>query len=44
MKKFEWGDAYTLEQLKTRFEKGPTDWNSAGKQAESVKADKKVHP
>ena len=35
MKKFEWGDAYTLEQLKTRFEKGPTDWSSPGKQTES---------
>lgn len=44
MKKFEWGDAYTLEQLKTRFEKGPTDWSRAAKQAESVQADKKVHP
>lgn len=25
-KHFEWGDAYTLAQLRTRFEKGPTDW------------------
>jgi uncharacterized protein YndB with AHSA1/START domain len=23
---FEWGDAYTLSELKTRFEKGPVDW------------------
>ncbi|MFZ5669418.1 MAG: SRPBCC family protein [Pseudomonadota bacterium] len=25
---FEWGNAYTLDELKTRFEKGPVDWAS----------------
>jgi len=25
-KHFEWGDAYTLQELKTRFVKGPVDW------------------
>ncbi len=25
---FEWGDAYTLQALKTRFEKGPVDWSA----------------
>jgi hypothetical protein len=23
---FEWGDAYTLAELKSRFEHGPVDW------------------
>jgi uncharacterized protein YndB with AHSA1/START domain len=30
---FEWGDAYTLAQLKRRFEKGPTDWSKPATQA-----------
>jgi hypothetical protein len=25
---FEWGNAYTLQALKTRFEKGPVDWSA----------------
>jgi uncharacterized protein YndB with AHSA1/START domain len=44
MKKFEWGNAYTLAQLKARFEKGPTDWSDAGKREDSAKADKAVDP
>ena len=25
---FEWGNAYTLQALKTRFDKGPVDWSA----------------
>lgn len=27
-KNFEWGDAYTLEELRHRFETGPVDWSA----------------
>lgn len=35
---FEWGDAYTLAELKSRFEKGPVDWaaREAKEKAESA--------
>jgi uncharacterized protein YndB with AHSA1/START domain len=32
-KHFAWGNAWTLEQLKTRFEKGPVDWKKLAEQA-----------
>jgi uncharacterized protein YndB with AHSA1/START domain len=38
---FEWGDAYTLQELKTRFVKGPVDWaalSAKHKAAEATKA------
>lgn len=35
---FEWGDAYTLAQLKKRFETGPTDWAKAAERAASTSA------
>lgn len=35
---FEWGDAYSLDQLRQRFERGPVDWSAlaAQQQAESA--------
>lgn len=30
---FEWGDAYSLAELRKRFEKGPTDWSRAAGEA-----------
>lgn len=39
---FEWGDAYTLAELRKRFETGPTDWSKAAEQSASKKADKTV--
>jgi uncharacterized protein YndB with AHSA1/START domain len=35
---FEWGNAYTLQALKTRFEKGPVDWSAKKAQLQSQAA------
>ena len=35
---FEWGNAYTLQALKTRFDKGPVDWSAKKAQAKSEAA------
>jgi uncharacterized protein YndB with AHSA1/START domain len=35
---FEWGDAYTLQTLRTRFEKGPVDWSAKKTKAKSEAA------
>ena len=35
---FEWGNAYTLQTLKTRFEKGPVDWSAKKSRAKSEAA------
>jgi uncharacterized protein YndB with AHSA1/START domain len=35
---FEWGNAYTLQELKTRFEKGPVDWNARSAKEKSTDA------
>jgi uncharacterized protein YndB with AHSA1/START domain len=32
-KHFSWGNAWTLEQLKARFEKGPVDWKKKAEEA-----------
>jgi hypothetical protein len=32
-KHFAWGNAWTLEQLKARFEKGPVDWKKKADEA-----------
>jgi hypothetical protein len=32
-KHFAWGNAWTLEQLKARFEQGPVDWKKRAEQA-----------
>ena len=32
-KHFAWGNAWTLEQLKARFEKGPVDWKKKAEEA-----------
>jgi uncharacterized protein YndB with AHSA1/START domain len=39
---FEWGNAYTLEKLKERFEKGPTDWAKAAERQAAQAASAKV--
>jgi uncharacterized protein YndB with AHSA1/START domain len=39
---FEWGNAYTLQALKTRFEKGPVDWSAERSQGASETADREV--
>ena len=39
---FEWGDAYTLQQLRMRFEKGPVDWAAREAQRRSESAAKTV--
>lgn len=31
-KRFEWGDAYTLAELRKRFERGPVDWKARAAQ------------
>lgn len=36
-KHFAWGNAWTLEQLKTRFEKGPVDWKKMAEQAAAAR-------
>jgi len=35
---FEWGDAYTLQELKTRFVKGPVDWAALNAKRKSAEA------
>jgi uncharacterized protein YndB with AHSA1/START domain len=35
---FEWGNAYTLQALKTRFEKGPVDWSAKKTKSKSEAA------
>jgi uncharacterized protein YndB with AHSA1/START domain len=35
---FEWGNAYTLQALKTRFDKGPVDWSAKKAKAKSEAA------
>src|SRR5271167_277351 len=35
---FEWGDAYTLHELKTRFVKGPVDWAALSAKRNSTEA------
>jgi uncharacterized protein YndB with AHSA1/START domain len=39
---FEWGDAYTLQELKTRFEKGPVDWAARSAQRKAQEANRAV--
>jgi uncharacterized protein YndB with AHSA1/START domain len=39
---FEWGDAYTLEELRKRFVEGPTDWSKVAAKAQAKKAAEKV--
>jgi uncharacterized protein YndB with AHSA1/START domain len=39
---FEWGDAYTLQELKTRFEKGPVDWSARDAKHKSEEATRAV--
>ena len=36
-KHFAWGNAWTLEQLKARFEQGPVDWKKRAEQAAARK-------
>ena len=39
---FEWGDAYTLQELRNRFVKGPTDWAAVAAKEKADAATKKV--
>jgi len=39
---FEWGNAYTLAELRSRFEKGPVDWQARAAQEKAQDASKKV--
>lgn len=39
---FEWGNAYTLQALKTRFDKGPVDWSARNAKAKSEAAARAV--
>ncbi|MGO9934659.1 MAG: SRPBCC family protein [Steroidobacteraceae bacterium] len=39
---FEWGDAYTLQELKTRFVKGPVDWAALSAKRKSTEASRAV--
>ena len=39
---FEWGDAYTLAELRRRFETGPTDWSKAPARRASSEANARV--
>ncbi|HEY2682641.1 MAG TPA: SRPBCC domain-containing protein [Steroidobacteraceae bacterium] len=39
---FEWGDAYTLEELRKRFVDGPTDWAKEAAKEQAKKASDKV--
>jgi uncharacterized protein YndB with AHSA1/START domain len=41
-KNFEWGDAYTLEELRRRFETGPVDWSAREAQQKAKAAAAKV--
>ncbi|MBV8688017.1 MAG: SRPBCC domain-containing protein [Alphaproteobacteria bacterium] len=41
-RKFEWGDAYTLAELRARFVKGPADWSKAGAGVASARAARTV--
>ena len=35
---FEWGNAYTLEELRKRFVEGPTDWSKVAAKAQAKTA------
>ncbi|MCC7267073.1 MAG: SRPBCC domain-containing protein [Caulobacteraceae bacterium] len=39
---FEWGNAYSLAELKKRFETGPVDWADRAARARAVAADRQV--
>jgi uncharacterized protein YndB with AHSA1/START domain len=39
---FEWGDAYELAQLRSRFEQGPVDWRARERQEQAEAASSKV--
>lgn len=39
---FEWGNAYTLEELRARFEKGPVDWAARNAKSQSEQASRVV--
>ncbi len=39
---FEWGDAYTLQELKTRFVNGPVDWAARSAKRKSAEANQAV--
>ena len=39
---FEWGNAYTLAELRRRFETGPTDWSKSAAQRASTDASRRV--
>ncbi|HYD45688.1 MAG TPA: SRPBCC domain-containing protein [Phenylobacterium sp.] len=39
---FEWGNAYSLAELKKRFETGPVDWADRAARAKAVAADRQV--
>jgi uncharacterized protein YndB with AHSA1/START domain len=41
-KHFEWGDAYTLAELRKRFEQGPTDWAALEQRRAAAAAAKTV--
>jgi uncharacterized protein YndB with AHSA1/START domain len=41
-KHFEWGDAYTLAGLRTRFEKGPVDWAEVAAKRKAAAAAKQM--
>src|SRR4051794_29825655 len=40
---FEWGNAYTLAQLRRRFERGPTDWSKGPERSNAAAADARFH-
>ena len=39
---FEWGDAYSLAELRSRFEKGPVDWQARAAKARAEAATQAV--
>lgn len=39
---FEWGSAYSLAELRKRFETGPVDWADRAARARAVAADRQV--
>jgi uncharacterized protein YndB with AHSA1/START domain len=41
-RQFEWGDAYTLANLRRRFEQGPVDWSRREPQAGAAAATERV--
>lgn len=41
-RRFEWGDAYTLSELRSRFEKGPVDWKARAAQQQAGAASRTV--